>query len=99
MIDEGVESGGVQKLNEIGEARGALLSLKLDRMSDNVTGQTNVDKKGYLTDLASIPISSGTEIGDYKKARLLLKSLIQSDPQSSFGWISAARVEELDGKL
>jgi hypothetical protein len=38
MIDEGVESVGVQKLNEIGEARGALLSLKLDRMGDSVTG-------------------------------------------------------------
>lgn len=67
-------------------------------MGDSVSGQTNVDKKGYLTDLASIPIASGIEIGDYKKARLLLKSLIQSDPKNSFGWIAAARVEELDGK-
>jgi pre-mRNA-processing factor 6 len=25
--------------------------------------------------------------------------VIQTDPKNSFGWIAAARVEELDGKL
>lgn len=54
---------------------------------------------GYLTSLASLPQLSENEIGDFKKARLLLKSVIQTDPKNSFGWIAAARVEELDGKL
>jgi len=68
-------------------------------MGDNVAGQSNVDKRGYLTDLQSLPFATGGDIGDFKKARLLLKSLIQSDPKNSFGWLAAARVEELDGKV
>lgn len=54
---------------------------------------------GYLTSLASLPKFTETEIGDFKKARLLLKSVILTDPKNSFGWIAAARIEELDGKM
>jgi hypothetical protein len=36
---------------------------------------------------------------DIKKARGLLKSVITSNPNSASGWIAAARVEELDGKI
>ena len=32
-------------------ARGTVLGLKLDKMSDSVAGQTVVDPQGYLTDL------------------------------------------------
>ena len=35
-------------------AGNAVLSVKLDQMSDSVEGQTVVDPKGYLTDLNSI---------------------------------------------
>lgn len=35
-----------------------------------------IDRRGYLTDLASLPITTENEIGDFKKARLLLKSVI-----------------------
>jgi pre-mRNA-processing factor 6 len=38
-------------------------------------------------------------ISDLKKARLLLKSVITNNAKSASGWIAAARVEELDGKL
>jgi pre-mRNA-processing factor 6 len=38
-------------------------------------------------------------IGDMSKARLLLKSAMNSNPKNPDIWISAARVEELDGKL
>lgn len=38
-------------------------------------------------------------IGDAPKARLLLKSAMQSNPRNPDIWISAARVEELDGKI
>jgi pre-mRNA-processing factor 6 len=44
-------------------------------------------------------LSTATEINDLKKARVLLKALIKANPQSSSGWVAAARVEELDGKL
>ena len=49
----------VTDLKSIGEGRGTVLSLKLDRVSDSVSGQTVVDPKGYLTDLNSMRITSG----------------------------------------
>ena len=60
---------------------------------------TQLDREGYMTDLNSLKISSETEINDYKKARALLKAIITSNPKSTSGWIAAARVEELDGKI
>ena len=143
-------SGGATPLTDlksIGEARGAVLSVKLDQMSDSVTGQTVVDPKGYLTDLNSIKISTEaevcfsqtffpeppkfdahgdskdeppfkgrwafkrnltcrlprwlchTQVGDIKKARLLLKSVTSTNPGHGPGWIAAARLEEVAGKL
>jgi pre-mRNA-processing factor 6 len=81
------------------EARGTVLSLKLDKMSDSVTGQTVVDPKGYLTDLNSLHITSDAEIGDIQKARTLLSSVTSTNPKHGPGWIAAARVEEFAGKL
>ena len=92
-------STSVSNLGELGEARGALLGLKLDRVSDSVTGQTVVNKSGYLTELASLKVNTETEINDIKKARLLLKSVITHNPDKAPGWIAAVRVEELDGKV
>ena len=89
----------VTDLTAVGEGRGTVLSLKLDRLSDSVTGQTVVDPKGYLTDLKSMRITSDAEISDIKKARLLLKSVIQTNPKHAPGWIAAARLEEVAGKL
>ncbi|XP_053992594.1 pre-mRNA-processing factor 6-like [Hylaeus volcanicus] len=86
-------------LNDLGEARGTVLSVKLDKVMDNVSGQTVIDPKGYLTDLNSMPISTDAHIADVKKARLLLRSVIQTNPQHAPGWIAAARLEELRGKL
>jgi pre-mRNA-processing factor 6 len=60
---------------------------------------TSINKEGYMTDLASLKINSDTEINDLKKARGLLKAVIASNPTSTSGWIAAARIEELDGKL
>lgn len=89
----------VTDLTAVGEGRGTVLSLKLDRLSDSVTGQTVVDPKGYLTDLKSMKITSDAEISDIKKARLLLKSVIQTNPKHPPGWIAAARLEEVAGKI
>jgi len=89
----------VTDLTAVGEGRGTVLSLKLDRMADSVSGQTVVDPKGYLTDLKSMKISTDAEIGDIKKARLLLKSVISSNPAHAPGWIAAARLEEFAGKV
>lgn len=79
----------------LGEGRGTVIKLKLDTMADSVSGQTVVDPKGYLTDLKSVKITSDAEISDIKKARLLLKSVIQTNQKHAPGWIAAARLEEM----
>ncbi|KAL8142470.1 hypothetical protein V2J09_015502 [Rumex salicifolius] len=89
----------VTDLTAVGEGRGTVLSLKLDRLSDSVSGLTVVDPKGYLTDLKSMKINSDAEISDIKKARLLLKSVTQTNPKHPPGWIAAARLEEIAGKI
>ena len=81
------------------ETRGTVLSLKLDKMSDSISGQTVVDPKGYLTDLNSLKITSDAEVGDIKKARMLLRSVTTTNPKHGPGWIAAARLEEVAGKL
>ncbi|KAL8088172.1 protein STABILIZED1 [Apium graveolens] len=86
-------------LTAVGEGRETVLSLKLDKLSDSVSGLTVVDPKGYLTDLKSMKITSDAEISDIKKARLLLKSVIQTNPKHPPGWIAAARLEEVAGKI
>lgn len=82
----------------LAEARGTMLTMKLDKMSDSVSGQTVVDPKGYLTDLNSVKVSSAAEVGDIMKARQLLGSVTSSNPEHGPGWIAAAWVEEHAGK-
>ncbi|UKJ88197.2 pre-mRNA splicing factor [Theileria orientalis] len=90
-------SGKTSSLNDLGEARGAVLSLTLDKVMDNLSGQTVVDPKGYLTDLNSM--NSDLDAADVQKARTLLKSVTNTNPKHAPGWIAAARIEELSGKL
>ncbi|KAI9219020.1 PRP1 splicing factor, N-terminal-domain-containing protein [Blastocladiella britannica] len=83
----------------MGEARDRVLGVKLDQVSDSVSGKTVVDPKGYLTDMGSLGVKSESEIGDIKKARLLLKSVTTTNRGHAPGWIAAARLEEIAGKL
>jgi len=92
-------AGAAQDLTAVGEGRGTVLALKLERLSDSVSGQTVVEPRGYLTDLQGLRVSSDTEVSDVKKARLLLKSVVATNPGHAPGWIAAARLEELAGKL
>ena len=82
--DMGIQSC-LSSLNEVGEARGAVLSLRLDKVSESVKGQKNIDSKGYLTELNSTIINTDTDISDFKKARTLLQSLIESNPRNAAG--------------
>merc|ERR1719221_2422151 len=84
--------GGGGSLNDLGEARGTVLAVKLDRIMDSVTGQTVMDPKGYLLDLNALQVQSDADISDIKKARTLLKSVITSNPKHGPGWIAAARL-------
>lgn len=91
---------GELDLRKIGQARNTLMDLKLNQVSDSVTGQTVIDPKGYLTDLQSmIPSIGTTDIGDIKKARLLLKSVRETNPHHPPAWIASATFEEVTGKL
>lgn len=90
--------GMMTNFREIGQARDKVLGLKLDQVSDSVSGQTTIDPKGYLTDLNSVVVKSDAEIGDIKKARLLLNSVITTNPKHAPGWIAAARLEEVAGR-
>jgi pre-mRNA-processing factor 6 len=44
-------------------------------------------------------VNSDAEVGDIKKARLLLRSVTTTNPKHGPGWIAAARVEEFAGKI
>jgi pre-mRNA-processing factor 6 len=48
---------------------------------------------------AAATAAADAEISDIKKARLLLKSVINTNPRHAPGWIAAARLEEVAGKL
>lgn len=88
----------VSNMSGLAEARGTVLGMSLDRMSDSVSGQTTVDPRGYLTSLSNTKLATDAEIGDIHKARLLLKSVRDTNPKHAPGWIAAARVEEAAGK-
>jgi len=91
---------GRKDLTQLGRARDKMLGIKLDRVADSVTGQTVIDPKGYLTDLnSSVRVQSSSDLQDIKKARLLLKSVITTNPKHGPGWIAAARLEQETGKL
>jgi pre-mRNA-processing factor 6 len=84
--------GSSTSLTEIGQGRQMVVDISLKRAGDSVTGQSNVDPKGYLTDLGHIKISTDAEIGDIKRARTLLKSVINTNPKHAPGWVAAARL-------
>lgn len=86
-------------IKQFGEARETALRAKLDQVSDSASGQTTIDPKGYMTSLSSINIKSDAEIGDIKKAELLMKSVITTNPKHAPGWIAAARLQKVAGKI
>jgi len=92
------ETISASNMSVLADARGTILGMSLDKMSDSVSGQTVVDPKGYLTCLSNKKIATNAEVGDINKARLLLKSVRDTNPKHGPGWIAAARVEEAAGK-
>lgn len=91
-------STAITDLTSVSIAKEKVLSINLDKYASEGS-KTCVDPKGYLTGLSSMLVRSDAEIGDIKKGRLLLESLIKTNPKHAPGWISLARLEEIDGKL
>ena len=110
VTDDGMASTGgdgadgtMTNFAQIGAARDKVLKVKLDQASqgtDSVAGSaTNIDPKGYLTSLAKSQVGEGEDqVGDIKRVRVLLESVIRTNPKHAPGWIAAARLEELAGK-
>ncbi|KAI9736498.1 MAG: hypothetical protein M1818_006008 [Claussenomyces sp. TS43310] len=110
VADDGTPLGGDQadgtmtNFADIGAARDKVLQVRLDQASagtDSVAGSaTNIDPKGYLTSLAKSQINQGeAQVGDINRVRVLLESVIRTNPKHAPGWIAAARLEELAGKI
>mmetsp|Transcript_23188 Transcript_23188/g.64461 ORF Transcript_23188/g.64461 Transcript_23188/m.64461 type:complete len:900 (-) Transcript_23188:2143-4842(-) len=89
----------VTNMSGLSAARGAVLGMSLDKTaSSSGTTTAALDKSGYLTSLSSRAPAITADIGDITKARLLLKSVRDTNPQHGPGWIAAARVEEAANK-
>ena len=97
------KDGTMTNFADIGAARDKVLKARLDRaaQADAGTGSaTTIDPKGYLTSLATNEIKAGEiEVGDIKRVRVLLESVIKTNPKHAPGWIAVARLDELAGKI
>ena len=98
--------GTMTNFADIGKARDKVLQVRLDQAAqgsgtDAEAGSaTNIDPKGYLTSLTKSEIKAGeVEVGDIKRVRVLLESVIKTNPKHAPGWIAAARLEEVAGKI
>ena len=92
--------GTMTNFAAIGAARDKVLQVRLDQAARNGTESvsgtgTNVDPKSYLTNLLQ---KDDIPVGDVKRVRPLLESLIKTNPKFARGWIAAARIEEVAGK-
>lgn len=99
LSEEQMNGGAATSLTEIGEARNKIFSHNLDQAGTSTSAASTIDTQGYLTSLSSLPTQSRAEIGDMKKARALLDSVIKTNPSHAPGWIAAARLEEVAGKM
>ncbi|KAK5946030.1 U4/U6 x U5 tri-snRNP complex subunit Prp1 [Knufia obscura] len=103
--DDGADQkdGTVTNFADIGAARNKVLQVRMDQAAQADAGSgtaTNIDPRGYLTSLANTELkASEIEIGDIKRVRTLLESVIKTNPKHAPGWIAIARVEELAGKI
>ncbi len=98
--------GTMTNFADIGAARDKVLQVRLDQAAqgsgtDAAAGSaTNIDPKGYLTSLTKTELKAGeVEVGDVKRVRVLLESVIKTNPKHAPGWIAAARLEEIAGKI
>ena len=96
-------TAGSSGIDNLSRAKNSILSTLFDKMSSNVSGQTSVNPLGYITEMSSLnPLPSTVaegDVQDFKKARLLLQSLLSTNSKNASAWIASARLEELDGKI
>lgn len=86
-------------LAALGAGRISVLEHNLDLAGGASVNTQAVDHDEYLSAMTGANISVDADIGDVKKARALLKSVITTNPTHAPGWIAAARLEEKVGKV
>ncbi|KAI9666612.1 MAG: hypothetical protein M1821_004548 [Bathelium mastoideum] len=98
--------GTMTNFADLGAARDKVLQVRLDQAAqgsanDAVSGTaTSIDPKGYLTSLTKSEVKAGEiPVGDVKRVRVLLESVIKTNPKHGPGWIAAARLEEFAGRI
>ena len=102
--------GTMTNFADIGAARNRVMQVRLDAAAQSQQGgggaestggtSTSIDPKGYLTSLTKTEAkASEIPVGDIKRARVLLESVIKRNPRHGPGWIAAARLEEFAGKM
>lgn len=98
--------GTMTNFADIGAAREKVLQVRLDQATQNSGTETtagtstSIDPKGYLTSLSKSELSAGeVQVGDIKRVRELLESVIKTNPKHGPGWIAAARLEEVAGRI
>ena len=114
VADEGTASsaggdasdGTMTNFAKIGAARDKVLKSRLEQASQsagsdaNGGSATSIDPQGYLTNLNKMQMTEGqAQVGDINRVRELLQSVVKTNPNNALGWIAAARLEELAGKI
>lgn len=98
------KDGTITNFADIGAARNKVLQVRMDQaaQADATTGgtSTTIDPKGYLTSLATKELNMPSfEVGDINRVRVLMESVIKTNPKHAPGWIAFARLEETAGKI
>eukprot|EP01117_Protostelium_nocturnum_P008235 TRINITY_DN2939_c0_g1_i3.p1 TRINITY_DN2939_c0_g1~~TRINITY_DN2939_c0_g1_i3.p1 ORF type:complete len:739 (+),score=218.36 TRINITY_DN2939_c0_g1_i3:303-2519(+) len=97
--EKGMDTPMANDLLGVGQGKKQLLELKMQKVTDNVSGQTNVDPKGYLTSMSSTTKSVTGTAEEASMARLLFASARQTNPQNGPAWIGSVRHEREQGKI
>lgn len=89
------DDGTATDFRGISSARDKMLGMRLDQLTGNSGKNTSsFDSKGYLTSLSTQP-SVAIDMGDVKRVRPLLESLVKTEPKEARGWIGLCRLEEI----
>ncbi|PHH91661.1 hypothetical protein CDD83_10814 [Cordyceps sp. RAO-2017] len=111
VADDGVASGPgdagdgtMTNFAEIGAARDKVLKSRLEQASQAAGAETgsatSIDPQGYITSLNKMQMNGAqAQVGDINRVRELLQSVVKTNPSNALGWIAAARLEELAGKI
>lgn len=76
-----------------------ILERELKKSSDSVTGQTNIEPKGYLTSLSHNKVMSSSDIQDINVSREVNRRITLANPGYPHGWVAYARLEALAGDI